>query len=575
MKTKLRGRARQFAQLEEKPKTDYDPEAENVPSENENDDGESEDENAGTEHYVQVGKSKLRKSEGLSLGHNYRGTRVSRKAFEEDDNDLPQDDSDDSDDSEENDEEEEFDDPDMADLEKDQARITNDELIDSDDAFVESDQEFTEKFIFRGSSKPKSTTNSRKNRPKAVDFMPESDQDGGEEDFQDAQEELDDEDDDEVGGSKIVVDGERSEESDDFGSGEDDDSEEDEDDDRDDEEDEEGEEDEDEDEDEEDKTTNRNFNANDHLSSLSAAAKQEALKGMAVRGQRKLFDGLLNFRIRLQKALVSANTLLIADQDTESTASDEDAAEQAAIQLWNTLDSIRTDFTNSAVKGSQKRKRQIDSSTATKSIWGFMQEDEAESLKYRRVTLDKWSRRVGPSAVASRDRLKSTNNSICVVLDEQLSEPSRLIKRTQIPRSCAPAHAAKKISEDTQIYDDADFYQLLLKELVEQRTTETDQAAGTAVATVRWAAMKEAKTRKIVDRKASRGRKLKFTVHEKLQSFMAPEDRRQWEEEAVDRLFNTLLGQQVALDEEDEQSNAEDEDAEIDAEEEGLKLFRS
>ncbi|KAL5628941.1 hypothetical protein BROUX41_002332 [Berkeleyomyces rouxiae] len=571
MGAKLKGRARQFAQLEEKPKTDYDPEADNVPTEDEDVDEDSEDEDLSTEHYVQVGKSKLRKNESMALGPNYRGARVSRKALEEADDDMPEKDSDDDDD------EEEFDDPDTADLAKDQARITEDELIDSDGAFVESDEEFTEKFTFRGSSKP-NLAKTRKNRPKAVDFMSGSSGED-EDDFQDAQEKQsgssseDEDDDEEEGGANVVIDDGRSDESDEANSEEDEDEDDESDEDNEDNEDEDD--DSDEDEDKEDETTNRNFNADDHLSSLSAAAKQEALKGMAVRDQRKLFDGLLNFRIRLQKALVSANTLPIADKDTKAEPSAEDAAEEAALQLWNTLDNIRADFTTSAFKGSQKRKHQIDLSTATESIWGYMQEDEAESLKYRRVTLDKWSRRVGPSAATSRDRLKSTNNSICMVLDEQLSEPSRLIKRTQTVRSCAPAHATKKIVEDAHIYDDADFYQLLLKELVEQRTTENDQSAGAAVATVRWAAMKEAKTRKVVDRKASRGRKLKFTVHEKLQSFMAPEDRRQWEEEAIDRLFTTLLGQQVALDEEDERSDAEDDDESMDAEEEGLKLFRS
>ncbi|CCF34073.1 Bfr2 [Colletotrichum higginsianum] len=68
--------------------------------------------------------------------------------------------------------------------------------------------------------------------------------------------------------------------------------------------------------------------------------------------------------------------------------------------------------------------------------------------------------------------------------------------------------------------------------------------------------MKEAKTKKHVDRRASKGRKMRFNVHEKLQNFMAPEDRRAWEQDAA--------------------SDAEmEDDEEVDAEEAGLRLFRN
>ena len=78
--------------------------------------------------------------------------------------------------------------------------------------------------------------------------------------------------------------------------------------------------------------------------------------------------------------------------------------------------------------------------------------------------------------------------------------------------------------------------------------------------------------RKKVDTKASKGRKMRFTVHEKLQNFMAPEDRGSWEPEAIDRFFGTLLGQKMTLGEEMEADEVEDE---ISLEEQGLMLFRS
>ena len=155
----------------------------------------------------------------------------------------------------------------------------------------------------------------------------------------------------------------------------------------------------------------------------------------------------------------------------------------------------------------------------------------------------------------------------------------RLVKRTRTPRSCAPVQAAKKVAEDADIYDDADFYQLLLKELVDQRSADTVAGSG-AAATVRFAAAaKEAKAKKHVDTRASKGRKMRFNVHDKLQNFMAPEDRRSWEQSAIDRLFGTLFGQKMRLDEDEAgDGGASDEDddmADGGAEEAGLRLFRS
>jgi protein AATF/BFR2 len=127
------------------------------------------------------------------------------------------------------------------------------------------------------------------------------------------------------------------------------------------------------------------------------------------------------------------------------------------------------------------------------------------------------------------------------------------------------------LNVDGGIYDDADFYQLLLKELVDQRTADTSSVGGQA-ATVRYAAVKEAKNKKHVDTKASKGRKLRFNVHEKLQNYMAPEDCRSWEQHAIDRFFGTLFGQKLVLNEDE---GSDDEMLGVTAEEAGLRLFRN
>ena len=62
---------------------------------------------------------------------------------------------------------------------------------------------------------------------------------------------------------------------------------------------------------------------------------------------------------------------------------------------------------------------------------------------------------------------------------------------------------------DVEIFDDNDFYQQLLRELIEARMVDTDDPIAQGM---RWAAKKAAESKKkkrAVDRKASKGRKLR------------------------------------------------------------------
>ncbi|TFB07284.1 Protein BFR2 [Trichoderma ghanense] len=549
-----KGRAKDFKDPDEELAKDYDPEA-NGHSDNDNGSGASEDERAGTEHYVTVGRSKLREKEGLSLGRQYRGSRVSRKALEEEEEEEEEDDDEsDEDDDEENEDEDGYDDPEEANLEADTAEASDSE-ISSDNALAESDDERLGDFVFRGSSKPKKP---KSKRPSAADYMSASEEEEEEDEVDEAEDEDEDEDEDMDDGLDDLLNG--------IGS-----SGEDEDDDEDEEEEEEDDEDED---DEEDDDENEESGKQTAKPSLATPSNQtEVQKGIAIQQQRKIYDGLLNMRIRLQKALVAANTFPTLDAaDSSSETEAYEAAEEAAIKLLNTISDLRENLAPPTAAGS-KRKRTLEIGLSNEQIWEQIRDDHQRAVKFREDRLDKWSRKVQSVTVsAPANKLGAKPKTLIEALQDQLANPDdRLVKRTRVPRSCAPVQASKKVTESEDIYDDADFYQLLLKELVDQRTVESAAEQSSAVASVMLTANKEAKTRKVVDRKASKGRKMRFTVHEKLQNFMAPEDRRSWEQEAIDRFFGTLFGQKMELNEE------ESEDDEMEAlykQDEGLRLFR-
>jgi protein AATF/BFR2 len=85
---------------------------------------------------------------------------------------------------------------------------------------------------------------------------------------------------------------------------------------------------------------------------------------------------------------------------------------------------------------------------------------------------------------------------------------------------------------------------------------------------------------KRVDTKASKGRKVRYTVHEKLQNFAAEEERSTWEEGARREFFGSLFGRRGILDEGHDGLDAEEcrvgsEDGVIDGEADALRLFRT
>ena len=312
---------------------------------------------------------------------------------------------------------------------------------------------------------------------------------------------------------------------------------------------------------------------------ISQAAKTDIEKGQAVKAQRKTYDTLLSTRIRLQKTLIASNSLAAGQEKPQSpTEPAIQAAESAALALLNTLTNLRS--TLDATRTGQKRKSAIAFSMDTPSseIWDNIRAAERSTKAHRTGVLEKWSTRTKATPVlgSSRNRLNSTvEQTLSDVLAGHLRDTSRLVKRTQVPRSCAPVQAAAGLPESKQIYDDADFYGLLLKELLEQRSQDlvANGLDNDLVIQAPWQAAREVKTKKVVDTKASKGRKLRYTVHEKLQNFMAPEQRGTWGDRQRDELFGSLFGRKAGLGED----VVSDEEVLSDAEngEDGLMLFKN
>ncbi|KAH9827840.1 Apoptosis antagonizing transcription factor [Teratosphaeria destructans] len=477
--TKSHNRAKDFDDLVDAAPKDFDPEADDIPDDS--DDGDDDRTGDAREHYVDVGKSKLRRPKDVALGPQYRGSRVSRDQMSED---------------EDNPFSRGFDDEESEDDTTDGASEDDGDAEDEED---EDEEGTPDTDVSDGEDAAAGP------RP---DLIPKASQAT---DLRTMMQE----------GRKTVG------------------------------------------------------------ASLSEANKADAEKGRAVKRQRKAFDSLLGTRMKLQKALIGVNTLAglpqgdLRDQRDEANDAIE-AAETAAFNLWSSLNNFREELLE-AKTGTKRKRATFTMDTSTEKLWSHMQSQESDSIDKRNATLARWSAKTrNEAAKPQMSQLTTTAGStIMDVIREQLTNSERLVKRARTPRSCAPLQLSNRVEEDPKIYDDADFYGLMLKELLEQKSADSVSASNVNI-DLSFQMRREAKTKKNVDTKASKGRKLRYTVHEKLQNFMAPEDRRTWGERQTDELFGSLFGQKLGLAEGGEEQDEEMGDGEdVDAEEAGLMLFRS
>lgn len=76
------------------------------------------------------------------------------------------------------------------------------------------------------------------------------------------------------------------------------------------------------------------------MSNVSKAVRADIEKGFAVKKQQSTFDGLLGARIKMQKALIAANSIP-ATEDALDGHDSLQAAEEAVLKLWNMVSDMR------------------------------------------------------------------------------------------------------------------------------------------------------------------------------------------------------------------------------------------
>ncbi|KAG9304948.1 hypothetical protein G9A89_003117 [Geosiphon pyriformis] len=301
---------------------------------------------------------------------------------------------------------------------------------------------------------------------------------------------------------------------------------------------------------------------------ISQNAKADIIKGQHVKAQMDLWDTCLDTRIRLQKALAITNCLPQYDTYQQFTSTKAkltiEETQKELHELIESLIDLRKDLfhNNENIHISDDavntRKRHFKDVDYTENLWNEMQTLHENFLPFRTQTIEKWNNKVQiVSGLPLNKKFKVINQNLNSQIEQILHDHERLLKRTQLKRNDdriigkCESDAAKPLNEnkgkdehlsqyDPEIFDDTDFYQQLLRELIESRMVDTDDPIALGI---RWAALKQTKQKKKkVDTKASKGRRLRYHVHEKLQNFMVPIPSGTWHEDMIDELYASLLG---------------------------------
>ena len=280
---------------------------------------------------------------------------------------------------------------------------------------------------------------------------------------------------------------------------------------------------------------------------FSQSQSKDAIKGKSIIQQNKQFDSILDIRMQLQKAMSVYNT----EYSNNNLGSD---LTKLAKENNTLLKEIIKQINKKRLHLHKKdhfttRDYEIDETTNFKKVTKKLNQTLD---KYNKVTLNKWSKKT----------LDSDHN-LLEHLDNLLLDKSKLISQLRQPK-----------------FNDLQFYKNLLNQLIQQKLNNTNNNSN-----VKGISSKQIEIRLVKKdnsgNKSSKGRKLDYTVQQKLLNFETPNrtNGKLWDDFKRDEFFVGLFGRNVDLwsMDQDAENSSDASDKENDEEEEivndGLKIF--
>lgn len=358
------------------------------------------------------------------------------------------------------------------------------------------------------------------------------------------------------------------------------------------------------------------------MNNISQLTRVDAQKGHSILKQTKFFENIVDLRIKLQKLLNFINQLPLTEQswaqldDTDSGSLIE-KNNKLLLKIFDKLFNLRLKF--QLDDNITKKSSELNDSNNNKKKRSYDELlDDTDKLnndlhKYRTTVLNKWSTKIqmaSGSQQLNSTKFKAINQPSNVQVENQLANRDRLIKRTtlnrnnvvpfnfesdykegklsllannnsinnkedledeseeelDIPRNYDPRRKDNSLcfdlTENPYIFNDEDFYRLLLNDLLDKKLHDTTNNNGIGLNGTEimiTSNSRDNKIKKNIDTKASKGRKLNYSIQEPIAHFEAPiNNGYRWSDEQIDEFFAGLLGQKIDFNEYDSDESDDD-----------------
>ncbi|KRY22187.1 NFU1 iron-sulfur cluster scaffold -like protein, mitochondrial, partial [Trichinella patagoniensis] len=303
-------------------------------------------------------------------------------------------------------------------------------------------------------------------------------------------------------------------------------------------------------------------------------------RGIAVQQQLKLWEQMLSLKIRFQKLLQSANRLpQSADYREKLLQSDDELLEtfsSARRSVQKLLDEL-LEFQDHLFSGNKQTvhlstKRKIDQRDDDDDELSDIVDDEDEDddekqqqmekksdetisipakrrrlqlsgysdllqhlhdafKSYQNEALEKWYQRtrLGGIGVSAKKDFSAFESNAVAQIAQILTDRKRLIQRTQLKRLeydiIGKEEKCADEDRNVNIFDDSDFHEQLLREFIQKRMNDITDPVLLGRHWSKFQKLRDKSKKSKVDRKASKGRRIRIQVMSKLVNFMAPVDK--------------------------------------------------
>ncbi|XP_042238971.1 protein AATF-like [Homarus americanus] len=321
---------------------------------------------------------------------------------------------------------------------------------------------------------------------------------------------------------------------------------------------------------------------------------EEVKKGQAVKNQLAIYDTLFEGRIGLQKVVTGTNQLPQYDTYKKFVQECDPhynknliTAKSAAKNLLNSLLNVQelllrqnsetsyiitgkkpkhlgTDSDEEVTSSEEEEEKEVLlNSRGTKRKMKLEEYDEvlskrhAAMVPFRDQAVNKWYEKTKLlSSRNARDKFSGFQVSALQQLNNILANKQPLIRRTQLTgatrgityhilgRSDNTVGEVDKEEYDPEIFDDTDFYTRSLEEVLKAKVSLSDNMTDVSRKWIEIQNLRKKAKRK-VDKKASKGRKIRYQVMSKLQQYLAPCYPPWMDDSAINTLFASLFGKSV------------------------------